>query len=239
MVRRGVRTGPPTSRIRWFASRGAIARSDESRRFVDHILSELATNRFGLHAWGRFLRRSVERSADQARMRPIAAAEITALHAVAWAAGTWRWTLASWILAITHLGLLGERTTLGWPNRVTLVRALLPSVAPNSRWVSFVALATDLADGHLARRGEESAFGEFADPIADGVFWSWFALRREPNRWLRWAPLTLFVFSTAGIATAYFARARVIDYPRPTALRYASAVTQILLTLRALRALVE
>src|SRR3989442_1203621 len=90
--------------------------------------------------------------------------------------------------------------------------------SPSWQWV---ALATDFADGRLAQRGEESAFGAFADPIADGVFWSWYALRWEPNRWLRWAPITLFAASTAAIAAAYFARGRAIDYPRPMAVRYA------------------
>jgi phosphatidylglycerophosphate synthase len=96
-------------------------------------------------------------------------------------------------------------------------------------------MATDFADGRLARRGEESAFGAFADPIADGVFWSWYALRWDPNRWVRWVPLTIFVASVAGISAAYLARGRAIDYPRLMAVRYASSAAQILLTLRALR----
>jgi phosphatidylglycerophosphate synthase len=96
-------------------------------------------------------------------------------------------------------------------------------------------MATDFADGRIARRGDESAFGAFADPIADGAFWSWFALRWEPNRGLRWVPLTVFAASVAGIAAAYFARGRSIDYPRLVAIRYASAAAQILFTLRGLR----
>ena len=171
-------------------------------------------------------------------MRPAAAAEVTAVHVLAAAAGSWRWAVGSWILAITHLGLLGERTTFGWPNRLTLVRALLPAVARDYRWTPLVALATDFTDGRLARKCGKSAFGEFADPIADGAFWSWFALRWEPNRWLRWAPLTLFALATGAIATAYFRSGRTIDYPRPVALRYMSAGMQILLTLRAFRSVV-
>jgi len=98
-----------------------------------------------------------------------------------------------------------------------------------------VALATDFADGHLARMGDESTFGAFADPIADGIFWSWYALRWERNPWLRRFPITLFVGSTVVISVAYFARGRTIDYPRPMALRYMSAGAQLLLTLRSLR----
>ncbi len=96
-------------------------------------------------------------------------------------------------------------------------------------------MATDFADGRLARKGQASAFGAFADPIADGVFWSWFALRFEPNRWLRWVPLTLFAGSVSVISAAYLARGRTIDYPRLAAIRYASAAAQILFTLRVRR----
>jgi hypothetical protein len=218
----------------WLARRDAIPRSAESRRFVDDILGELSSRHFVPSAWGDFLGRSAVRSVTQIRIRPAAAIEVTVLHLLA-SAGSPRWAFGSWLLCITHLGLLGERSTLGWPNRLTVLRALLPSLAPRARWTSLVAMATDFADGRLARRGEESAFGAFADPIADGVFWSWYALRWDPNRWVRWVPLTIFVASVAGISAAYLARGRAIDYPRLMAVRYASSAAQILLTLRALR----
>jgi len=214
--------------------RASIERSAESRRFVDEILGELASRHFVPSAWGHFLGRSLARSVAQVRIRPAAATEVTVLHLLA-SAGNRPWAFGSWLMCITHLGLLGERPTLGWPNRLTLLRALLPSFAPNSRWTSLVAMATDFADGRVARRGQDSAFGAFADPIADGAFWSWFALRWEPNRGLRWVPLTVFSASVAGISAAYFARGRSIDYPRLMAIRYASAAAQILFTLRAMR----
>lgn len=97
-----------------------------------------------------------------------------------------------------------------------------------------MALVTDVVDGQLARFGGESAFGAFADPIADGVFWSSHALRWEPNRWLRWVPAFVFGTSLACISVAYFARGHAIDYPRPVALRYASATAQVVLTMRTL-----
>ena len=202
---------------------------------MDDLLGKLAAGGFGPSAWGSFIGRSVVRSIEQVRIRPAAATEVTVLHLLASAAARRRWVLVSWFLCITHLGLLGERSTLGWPNRLTLLRALLPAIAPDSRWTSVIALSTDIADGRVARNGEESAFGAFADPLADGAYWSWFALRWEPDRWLRWVPVTLFAASAAGISAAYFARGRAIDYPRPVAVRYASGVAQILLTLRALR----
>jgi CDP-alcohol phosphatidyltransferase-like enzyme len=216
------------------AFRAPVNRPPESTRFVDDILAELASRQFGPSAWMRFFGRSLARSAAQARIRPAAAVEVTAIHLVA-AAGSVRWALASWLLCITHLGLLGDRRTLGWPDRLTLVRALLPALGPDSRWTAPLSLATDFLDGRLARRGGGSAFGAFADPIADGVFWSWYALRWDPSPWLRWVPITLFGGSVAVIAGAYFARGRTIDYPRPMAIRYASGIMQIVLTLRSVR----
>ena len=217
------------------AGRGVIARSRESRQFVDDILAELAARHYAPTAWVRFMSRSIARSADEVRNHPTAAAELTAIHLAAAAAGSRRWALTSWLLCVTHLGLLGGSPSLGWPNRLTVLRALLPLLAPNSPRVSLLALSTDFADGRLARPGGDSAFGAFADPIADGVFWSWYALRWERNRLLRWVPMGLFGGSAAVIAIAYFARGRTIDYPRPMAARYLSAALQVMLAVRTLR----
>ena len=219
----------------WLANRDPIRRTLESRQFVDDILGRLAAANFGISGWATFFARSIVRSAAQARVRPIAAAELTALHLLASARGSRRWTSVSWLLCITHLGLLGGRTTLGWPNRLTLLRGLLPALAPASRSISLVALGSDFADGRLARRGAESAFGAFADPLADGVFWSWYALRWERSRWLRWLPLTAFAATTAAISFGYFRLARTIDYPRLMSLRYVSGAAQTVIALRAFR----
>jgi hypothetical protein len=218
-----------------FALRSPIARPNASRQFVDEILTELAGHGYRPSAWATFLGRSAVRSVEQVRDRPTASAEVTALHLAAWILGGRRWALGSWFLVMAHLGLLGERSTLGWPNRLTLLRGLLPAIGPDSRATALVALITDLADGPLARRGSETAFGAFADPIVDGVFWSWYALRWERNRWLRWGPVLWFGALTGAIAAAYFARGRTIDYPRPEAFRYVAAAAQILLTVRILR----
>ena len=220
----------------WLAHRDPILRTLESRQFVDDILGRLAAGNFGLSAWASFFARSIVRSAAQARARPIAAGEVTAIHLLASVRGSWRWTSIGWLLCVTHLGLLGDRSTLGWPNRLTLLRGLLPALAPASRWISLAALATDFADGRLARTGgTESAFGAFADPIADGVFWSWYALRWERSRWLRWLPLTAFAATTAAISFGYFRLARTIDYPRLVSLRYVSGAAQTVIALRAFR----
>src|SRR5579859_6195739 len=106
----------------WLGGRGAIERSAESRRFVDDLLARLASRHFVPRAWGDFMSRSLVRSVMQIRIRPAAATEVTVLHLLA-SAGNRSWTLGSWLMCITHLGLLGERSTLGWPNRLTLLRA--------------------------------------------------------------------------------------------------------------------
>jgi hypothetical protein len=49
---------------RWLANRDAIARSQESRQFVNDILAELAAHRFGPSAWASFIGRSLVRSVD-------------------------------------------------------------------------------------------------------------------------------------------------------------------------------
>jgi phosphatidylglycerophosphate synthase len=217
----------------WIGGRSPILRSEDSRAFVDQVLGELADGRWRPGAWGRFLARSLERSWQQAQARPAAAAELTAIHLVAAAARPGPWLPATWFLAITHLGLLGEQTSLGWPNRLSLFRAMLPGLFPPSRLTALVAIATDIADGRLARRAGPTAFGSYADPMADMAFWTWFAVWREPSPWLRRLPIALWWLPAAAITVTYFAGAKSVDYPRPHALRHASGFIQALLTLRA------
>lgn len=91
------------------------------------------------------------------------------------------WVVVSWALAITHLGLLGPRRSLGAANLVTVARANLPALA-TGRWTSVVMVTGDMLDGRLARRrGEVTVFGCYADSIADAACWTWFAARHEPQ----------------------------------------------------------
>src|SRR5262249_56723305 len=76
---------------------------------------------------------------------------------------------ASWSLAMTHLGLLGARAgSIGPANALTMLRANLPA----RRWGPALAVATDVADGWLARRTAPTAFGAYADPLADLTVWT-------------------------------------------------------------------
>ena len=140
-------------------------------------------------------------------------------------------------MAVTHLGLLGDAPRcLGWPNRLTLVRANLPALAPEApAWTGVVALATDLLDGVVARRsGDATAFGGYADALADIAFWSWFALRREDDAALRALCVGVWAAPAVAVTAAYVALGRAVDYPRPAALRTLSVALQAVVTARAL-----
>jgi CDP-alcohol phosphatidyltransferase len=67
--------------------------------------------------------------------------------------------------------------------------------------VGVLALATDVADGRLARcLAAETMFGGYADALADARFWTWFAVRYEPNRWLRAAAILAWAMPVAAVA---------------------------------------
>src|SRR6266702_3214354 len=112
----------------------------ESRAATNDLLAQLRAGRWRPRAWLQFLAR-----------------------------GRRHWTLCSWLLAATHLGLLGRRGTLGAANVITLLRANLPGIPDRSgRWLPAVAASSDLLDGWLARRTRtETTFGAHADSLAD------------------------------------------------------------------------
>lgn len=168
------------------------------------------------------------RSAQQAGAHLPALLELTVLHLVLTRGRPRPWPVAVWLLAVTHLGLLGDRRELLMANHLSLLRANLPSLsAPAAPWTAGVALLTDVLDGRLARaRKEETAFGAYADPLADLVFWNWYVVRNESDRWIRAAAIMAWPIPAAAITVAYFARGRTIDYPRLMALRLLSAAFQ-------------
>lgn len=163
--------------------------------------------------------------------------EATLLHAAIGIFGrrsSLRWTLTSWALAITHLGMLEQRHSLGWADAVTLARANMPALS-DAQWLAMLALASDLADGRLARAlGTETPFGVAADSLADAAFWVWFALRHEPSRCLRAAALLAWLVPVVAVTATSVAGGRMADAPRPVLLRPA-AVLQTTLALRAAR----
>jgi phosphatidylglycerophosphate synthase len=139
-------------------------------------------------------------------------------------------------MATTHLGLLGSgQDRLGWPNRLSLLRANLPALnRPPAPATAVLALATDWADGWLARHGGETDFGGYADPLADIVFWVWYLHHHEPSRILRVLGTALWLAPAVAVTAAYFIRGRTIDVPRPMAGRNLSVGLQVLVAARAL-----
>jgi phosphatidylglycerophosphate synthase len=211
-----------------------------SRAATDELLAGLRAGRWRPSAWLRFAASSGRRSVQQARAHPRALAQATALHAVfAVLAGRpgRRWTAVSWLLAVTHLGMLEGRPSLGMPSAVTLLRANLPAIRPGAgRWLPAVALASDLADGRIARRtGGETPFGAQADSLADAAFWTWFVLRHEPSRPVQAAALVAWTAPVAVVTAVSFRRGRMLDAPRPVMVRPAAAMQAVV----AVRALVR
>jgi cardiolipin synthase len=97
------------------------------------------------------------------------------------------WAVATWcaVLVLAYAGLAAldrEGHGLGLDNALTLGRALLaPAVGVSLArggsglalaGLALAALASDVADGRVARRLGSSLLGRLADPVADGLFFS-------------------------------------------------------------------
>lgn len=177
------------------------------------------------------------RSCEQIRLHPRAAAQVTVLH-LALGPVCRRQPVVlvgSWVLAITHLGLLGHgRDSIGVANALSLLRANLP-LMPTA---PLLALVTDLADGWIARSTRPTAFGGYADGLADVTFWTRFATRRS-GRLLGGLALAGYLLPATAIVVAYFVRGGVIDYPRPEWTRRLSVVLQCAIAVTALLAVSE
>jgi phosphatidylglycerophosphate synthase len=204
--------------------------------FVDEILAELAGARWSPGAWVRFLERSTIRSWRQAVCRPRTAFEVTAEHALLFVVRPGPWPIVAGLMAATHVGLLsGDDRGLGWPNRLSLLRGNLPAmVTPPAPWTAGLALVTDWADGRLARRSGETAFGGYADAMADIAFWTWFAKHHEQNRVLRQLATAVWLAPAFAITAAYFFRGGAVEVDRPVAMRNVSVALQVAVAVRAL-----
>jgi len=218
-------------------SRSPVVRPPGSRQFVDDALAELAAGRWSPSSWLRFIWRCSVRSAQQAAAHRRAFLELTLLHLALMRGRPRPWPLVVWLLAVTHLGLLGDRRGALVANHLSLLRANLPSLSASAApWTAGVALLTDVFDGRLARaRKEETAFGAYADPLADLVFWNWYVFRNESNPWIRAAAVLAWPLPAALIAAAYFVRGRTLDYPQPASTRLISGAFQCWIAARGLQ----
>lgn len=211
----------------------------DSRAFIDAALEDLRASRWSPGGWARFAGRVTVRSGEQIVAHPWAAAEISALHGLflVLARGRGRWWIgSSWAMAVSHLGLLGPRRSIGWPNAISLARANLAATGgPLGRWVGVVAVASDKLDGILARREGPTMFGYYADSLADAAFWTWLGSRRDPSRRVIAASVAAWAAPVVAVGVASIAKGEMVESPRPALLRPAAAM-QAVLAVRALRA---
>lgn len=218
--------------------RAACPIEPESRAFTDGALAELRAGGWSPAGWTRFLGQVTVRSGRQIVAHPRPAAEISVLHGLFLVAGRGKgrwWITTSWLAAITHLGLLGERRTIGLANMVSLTRAnLVATGEPLGRWLGVVAAASDKLDGTLARRRGPTMFGFYADSLADAAFWTWLGTRRDPSRLILAASVTAWAAPVIAVTAASIAKGEMVESPRPALLRPAAAM-QVVLAVRTLR----
>lgn len=210
----------------------------DSHAATDALLGMLRKDRWTPRAVARFLWQATDRSVRQAARRPRALVEITALHCLLLAVppdhdrdrGRGRgWVTTSWTLCVLHLGLLERRDRLSPADALTLIRGNLPALAMGSnRWSGVLAIASDLADGCLARhQATVSPFGDYADSFADAAYWTWLALRHEPSRTVRAAAIAAWAVPVVTVTAVGIRRGTMSERPRPTLLRPAAAMQGI------------
>lgn len=220
------------------AQRRALQRAG-TREASDLLLAVLRDGRWMPRAWVRFAALAGMRSMDAARAKPRSFAQVTALHLPFLALGRRHrvWVVTSWVMAVTHLGMLGDRDGLGVANTLTLVRANLPAVERLLDPVTPVlSLITDFVDGKIARGpGRITAFGAQADFVADAAFWTWFVARHDPSRAALIATLAAWSVPLVGLTVTAAARGRVIDLPRSVWVRPAAAVEVVIGTRAVMR----
>ena len=217
-----------------------LAETADSRAATDALLSLLKQGRWRPPAIARFLALAAARSVRQARRRPRALAQLTALHSgvLLLARGhRRRWTAASWTLSALHLGLLEDHDRLSPADTLTLIRGNLPVLMTGRcRWAGVLAIASDLADGRLARRqGTVTPFGDYADSLADAAFWTWLVLRHEPSRAIQAAAAAAWAIPAAAVTAASIGRGQMVGRPRPALLRPAAAMQAIVAVRHLLR----
>jgi len=218
--------------------RAACPVEADSRAFTDAALAELRAGGWSPAGWARFVAGVAVRSGEQVVAHPRPAAELSLLHGVFLVAarrrGRW-WITMSWLMAITHLGLLGRRRSIGWPNAISLTRANLAVTGePLGRWLGVVAAASDKLDGTLARRQGPTMFGFYADSLADAAFWTWLGARRDPSRLVLAASVAAWAAPVAAMVAASITKGELVESPRPALPRPAAAM-QVVLAVRHLR----
>jgi len=209
-----------------------------SRDASNSLLAVLSDGKWRPNAWARFIALAALRSVHQARINPRPLLESTVIHVVMGALSNRRglvWIAVSWIMAVTHLGMLGDRRSIGIPNALTLIRGNLPALEGRlGRSLPVISLATDFADGRIARAtGAVTPFGTQADFLADTAFWTWFIVRHDPSRTVKGLTLAAWAAPVVAIAAASITKGRMLDVPRSALLRPAAAM-EVFIGIRAI-----
>jgi len=224
---RGARVTEAADRRARERARASVIDGADSRAASNALLDGLRQGRFGPKAWGRFGVEITVRSIQEARKRPIALAEATAVHvamaAVAHPHGR-LWIASSWLMTVTHLGMLEERRTMGIPNLLTVTRANLPAAAHRlGNAVPVLALVTDFVDGKVARAtGTVTRFGTQGDYLSDTALWTWFVLTHEKSRPWQVATFAAWALPVVALTAVSIARGGVVDLPRSRWIRPAA-----------------
>src|SRR3954468_16727222 len=154
----------------------------EGERWSRELLDGLRAERFGLGAWrdffgDAFLRARVIRARRPGLARQsrrwgcaglAAAVPFGVRPAASWA--LW-WAMVDW-----HLGMVerldGSERSLAAADSLTLARLWAAPIVPRhpEPWLVAVGMATDLADGVLARRAGPTRLGRDFDSTADSLF---------------------------------------------------------------------
>jgi len=219
-------------------ARAAAIDGVDSRAASNALLDGLRQGRFGPRAWGRFTVEITVRSIQEARKRPIALVEATAVHAAMAALAHPHgrvWIASSWLMTVTHLGMLEKRRTMGLPNLLTVARANLPAAAHRlGDAVPVLALVSDFVDGKLARgTGTVTRFGTQGDYLSDTALWTWFVITHEKSRPWQVATFAAWALPVAALTAMSIAKGGVIDLPRSRWIRPA-ALMEVLIGGRAL-----
>lgn len=220
----------PTPGSRSTRSRARILAGADSRAASNELLAGLRRGGFGPRALGAFVADATMRSWREAAARPRAVVETTAVHAAIGALAGRRglaWVGASWLMAVTHFGMLESRRDLGAANLLTVARGALPAAGHRLGTPATVALAlaTDFADGKIARgTGAVTRFGAQGDFLADTALWTWFVVRHERSTAWRIATFAAWAAPVIGVAAASVARGGMVDLPRSRWFRPAAAV---------------
>ena len=153
----------------------------EGERWTRDALQALRAADYAPAAWGRFLAASHGRAAASRAARPQLTRQarawmaIGALGCLARRRGLVGWGVTAAMLE-WHLGMVetedGRPRALGAADACTLLRAwLAPAAARDPRPVLFaVAMATDAADGALARASEPTRLGRDLEGLVDVCF---------------------------------------------------------------------